>query len=191
MVPKKGSMKMSEVIRRVKRELQCEGKITSYYKDTVVLPDGREEVWDFVGHKGAAATIAVLEDGRMVMVSQYRNALDRETIEIPAGGLANPDEPTIEAAKRELKEETGYDCGSIEHLITIRTTVAFCNEKIDIFLARDLTSGNQHLDDDEYVDVRVFALDELEKMIYEGEIEDSKTIAAIFAYKNKYIFPNA
>ena len=178
---------MGEQIKRIKRELQCKGSITDYYNDTVVLPDGREEVWDFVGHKGAAATVAVLPNGKLLMVSQYRNALDRQTIEIPAGGLKTPEEPTMEAAKRELKEETGYTCGSIEPLLTIRTTVAFCNEKIDIYLARDLEAGEQELDDDEYVDVKAYELSELEEMIYNATIQDSKTIAGILAYKNKYV----
>lgn len=178
---------MSEEVKRVKRELQCKGAITDYYKDTVLLPDGREEVWDYVHHKGAAAAVAVLPNGKLVMVKQYRNALDRETIEIPAGGLKTPDEPTLEAAARELKEETGFSCGSMELLITIRTTVAFCNEKIDIYLARNLEAGEQQLDDDEYVDVKAYELSELEEMIYNGTIEDSKTIAGILAYKNKYV----
>jgi ADP-ribose pyrophosphatase len=175
---------MNDKIIRLKRELQCEGTITKYYKDTVQLPDGKTAVWDFVGHNGAAAAVGVLDDGRLLMVRQYRNALDRYTLEIPAGGL-NKDEPTIAAAARELEEETGYSCGKIEKLITIRTTVAFCNEKIDIYLATNLTKTSQHLDDDEYVNVEVYTVDELIKMIYDGKIEDSKTISAILAYKNK------
>jgi ADP-ribose pyrophosphatase len=118
------------------------------------------------------------------MVRQYRNALDRFTVEIPAGGL-NKDEPTIDAAARELEEETGYKCGKIEKLISIRTTVAFCNEKIDIYLATNLTKTKQHLDDDEYVNVEIYTLEELVDMIYSGKIEDSKTISAILAYKTK------
>lgn len=176
---------MGNEIKRIKRELQCEGAITKYYKDTVQLPDGSFAIWDFVGHNGAAAAVGVMEDGRLLMVRQYRNALDRYTLEIPAGGL-NPGEPTIDAAARELEEETGYKCGRIEKLITIRTTVAFCNEKIDIYLATDLKKTAQHLDDDEYVNAELFTVAELEKMIYDGTIEDSKTIAAILAYKNKY-----
>ena len=172
--------------KRLKRELQCEGFITKYYKDTIELPNGKIAIYDFVGHNGAAAAVAVLDDGRLLMVSQYRNALDRFTLEIPAGGL-NPDEPTIEAAAREVEEETGYTCGKIEPLITIRTTVAFCNEKIDIYLATELKKGKQHLDDDEFVNVKAYTLEELEEMIYAGTIEDSKTIAAILAYKNKYV----
>jgi ADP-ribose pyrophosphatase len=126
--------------------------------------------------------VGVLDDGRLLMVRQYRNALDRYTLEIPAGGL-NKDEPTIDAAARELEEETGYKCGKIEKLITVRTTVAFCNEKIDIYLATDLVKTKQHLDDDEYVNVEIYTLDELVKMIYDFKIEDSKTISAIMAYK--------
>lgn len=176
---------MDGEVKRIKRELQCEGSITKYYKDTVLLPNGKTAVWDFVGHNGAAAVVPVLEDGRILMVTQYRNALDRFTLEIPAGGL-NPGEPTIEAAARELKEETGYTCNYIEPLISIRTTVAFCNEKIDIYLARDLKPGEQHLDEDEFVNVKPYELSELEKLIYAGTIQDSKTISAILAYKNKY-----
>lgn len=177
---------MDSVIKRLKRELQCEGSITKYYKDTVQLPDGKTEVYDFVGHNGAAAAVGVLGDGRLLMVRQYRNALDRFTLEIPAGGL-NPNEPTIDAAARELEEETGYRCGKIEKLLTIRTTVAFCNEKIDIYLATELEKTEQHLDEDEYVNVELYTVGELEEMIYAGTIEDSKTIASILAYKNKYV----
>lgn len=176
---------MENKIKRVKRELQCEGAITKYYKDVVILPDGKTEIYDFVGHNGAAAAVGVLPDGRLLMVRQYRNALDRFTLEIPAGGL-NPNEPTIDAAARELEEETGYRCGRIEKLITLRTTVAFCNEKIDIYLATELERTAQHLDEDEFVNVEIHALAELEQMIYDGTIEDGKTIAAVLAYKNKY-----
>ena len=154
---------MNAEIKRVKRELQCKGTIIDYYKDTVILPDGKTEQYDFIGHNGAAAAVGVLDDGRIVMVRQYRNALDRFTLE----------------------EETGYRCQKIEKLLTIRTTVAFCNEKIDIYLATDLQKTMQHLDEDEFVNVEIYTIEELEQMIYDGTIEDAKTIAAILAYKNK------
>lgn len=121
------------------------------------------------------------------MVRQYRNALDRYTLEIPAGGLQSVEEPTKDAAARELSEETGYKAENLELLITIRTTVAFCNEKIDVYVANHLTPGKQHLDEDEYVQVKAYTVEELTDMIYSGIIQDSKTVAAIMAYKDKYL----
>jgi len=178
---------MMEDFKRLSRDLVQKGAIIDYYQDTVQVPNGNVVKWDFIKHKGAAAVVPVLDDGRLVMVHQYRNALERETVEIPAGGLNTSDEPTMDAAIRELSEETGYTAETIELLLTIRTTVAFCNEKIDIYVAKGLTPGNQHTDEDEYVDVKAYTVDDLLSMIYSGQIEDSKTIAAILAYKDKYI----
>ena len=89
-------------------------------------------------------------------------------------------------ASRELEEETGYRSEKLEWLITLRTTVAFCNEKIEIFVARDLIPSKQHLDEDEYIDVAAYTMEELKEMIFSGEIEDSKTVSAILAYEVKY-----
>ena len=175
-----------EEIRRIKRELAYKGRIINIYKDYMALPNGHTAVWDFVEHKGAAAVVAVTKEGKLLMVRQYRNALDRYTLEIPAGGLNGPDEPTKDAAARELEEETGYAAGKMEWLITVRTTVAFCNEKIDIYRATDLTRGCQHLDEDEFIHVEAYTVQELCDKILSGEIEDSKTIAAVMSYKAKF-----
>ncbi len=177
---------MGEEIRRIKRTLMNKGTILEYYVDTMELPNGKYANWDFIKHNGAAAVVPVLDDGRILMVTQYRNALERYTLEIPAGGL-NPGEPTILAAARELEEETGYrSAKELELLLTLRTTVAFCNEKIDIYLARDLVKTHQHLDEDEFLNVRVCTIEELREKIFHQEIEDSKTIAALMAYIVKY-----
>lgn len=176
-----------EEFKRLSRDLVQKGAIIDYYQDTVQIPNGNVVKWDFIKHNGAAAVVPVDEKGRLIMVRQYRNALDRYTLEIPAGGLNGSDEPTREAAARELGEETGYTAEKLELLITIRTTVAFCNEKIDIYVATGLTPGKQHLDEDEYVDVKAYTVDELISKILSGEIEDSKTVAAILAYKEKYL----
>ena len=175
-----------EEFKRLSRDLVAHGAILDYYQDTIRVPNGNVVKWDFIKHNGAAAVLAVDGEGRLVMVSQYRNALERYTLEIPAGGLLTPQEPTRDAAIRELKEETGYEADSVELLLTIRTTVAFCNEKIDIYLARGLTAGSQHLDEDEYVQVKAYTVQELTERIHAGEIQDSKTVAAIMAYKDKY-----
>jgi ADP-ribose pyrophosphatase len=176
-----------EEIKRISRDLVANGAIIDYYKDTMLLPDGKTVKWDLIDHKGAAAVVAVREDGKLIMVRQYRNALERETIEIPAGGLNGRQEPTEDAARRELMEETGYIADKMELLNSIYTTVAFCNEKIDIYLARGLKKqGSQHLDEDEYVNVEAYDLDDLVQMIYEGKIQDSKTICGIMTYAHKY-----
>lgn len=178
---------MADEFKRLNRELVYHGSIVDFYKDTVQVPNGNVVAWDFIAHKGAAAVIPVREDGKLLMVRQFRNALDRYTVEIPAGGLNGADEPTLDAAARELEEETGYRSENLELLITIRTTVAFCNEKIDIYVAKNLIKSKQNLDEDEFINVEAYTVEELSRMILEGEIEDSKTIAAIMSYKDKYV----
>lgn len=174
-----------EHIKRIGRELKYSGSILNMYSDTISVPNGNIAHWDFIEHMGAAAVIPVLEDGRILLVRQYRNALDRETIEIPAGGLNGNDEPTIIAAARELEEETGYKSENLELLISVVTAVAFCNEVIDIYVAKDLKKTAQNLDEDEFIEVEAYRVEEIEDMIYKGKIQDSKTIAAIMAYINK------
>lgn len=176
-----------EKYERVDRQLIAKGKIVDYYHDIVKIPNGNVATWDFIWNKGAAAVVPIRDDGKIIMVRQYRNAIDRETIEIPAGGLNTPEEPTIAAAARELEEETGYKTEDLEFLISIKTTVAFCNENIDIYVARNLKPSKQNLDEDEFINVEAYSVEELCEMIYEGKIEDSKTVSAIMSYKNKYL----
>lgn len=168
-------------IKRVDRKLVAHGSIFDYYKDEMVTVDGNTAYWDHIEHKGAAAMLALRDDGKIVLVRQYRNSLDKEILEIPAGGI-EPGEDTGVAAARELTEETGYVAGKVEPLMTINTTVAFCNEKIFIYKATELTQGEKHLDRDEYTDVECYTLEEIVKMIGDGIITDSKTISAIMYY---------
>ncbi|MCD8280103.1 NUDIX hydrolase, partial [Enterocloster citroniae] len=151
--------------------------------------NGHEAKWDFIHHDGAAAVLPVADDGKILMVRQYRNALNRFTLEIPAGKLDAPDEPKVECAFRELEEETGFRVESkekLEYLMSLTTTVAFCDEAIDIFVAHNLIPSHQHLDEDEVINVVPCELAELEEMIYTGKITDGKTIAAVMAYARKY-----
>ena len=177
-----------EQYKRLGRELVAKGAIIDYYQDTMLIPNGNTARWDLIDHKGAAAVVAVREDGKLLMVRQYRNALERETLEIPAGGLNGREEPSEKAAMRELEEETGYTCDRVELLNSIYTTVAFCNEKIDIYLAGNLkVRGEQHLDEDEFINVEAYTISELQQMIYAGKIQDSKTICGILLYASMYL----
>lgn len=177
--------KIPPVIRK-ERNLKYTGTVVKIYEDIVEV-NGHEAHWDFIHHDGAAAVVAVADDGKLLMVRQYRNALDRETLEIPAGKLDAPDEPKIECAYRELEEETGYRCEQLDYLMSVNTTVAFCDEAIDIFVARNLIPSEQHLDEDEVINVEAWSVEDLEALIYSGKLTDGKTVAAITAYARKYM----
>ena len=177
--------KIEPVIRK-DRQLKYTGNILKIYEDTVIA-NGHEAHWDYIHHDGAAAVVAVADDGKLLMVRQYRNALDRETLEIPAGKLDAPDEPKIECAYRELEEETGYRCEKLEYLMSLNTTVAFCDERIEVFVARNLIPGEQHLDEDEFINVEAYSVEELKQMIYDCRIQDAKTICGILTYASKYL----
>ena len=176
---------MSEEVKRVGRDLAYEGTVIKVYKDHMKFANGNTAEWDFIHHDGAAAVLPVTEDGKILMVRQYRNALDRYTLEIPAGKLDSPDEAKIDCAYRELEEETGYRCDHLEYLMSVNTTIAFCDEALDIFLARDLKKTHQHLDPDEEIEVEAWELSDLLKRIYAGELTDGKTVSAILAYACK------
>ena len=171
-------------IERVKRELIHKGTILDMYEDTVRLPNGKEEKWDFVSHRmGAACVLAVRPDGKILMVRQYRNALDRFTLEVPAGKRDSLNEDTSICAARELEEETGYRAGKLEKILALKSTVAFCDEFIDVYLATELEKiGEQHLDEAEDIDIEAYDLKELMDMCYSGTLQDAKTVAAIMAY---------
>ena len=158
---------MSEKIKRINRELKFKGKILDFYQDTIEVDGDHTVVWDFIGHKGAAAVVPVTADGKILMVRQYRNALDRYTLEIPAGALDEVGEPGIECA-------------------TLRTTVAFCNERIEVYVAHDLIPSKQHLDEDEFIELGAYTIEELKEKIFSGEIEDAKTVSSLMAYAVKY-----
>lgn len=166
---------------RVNRELIHKGGIINYYQDTVGFENGNTEVWDIIEHKGCSAVLPITEDGKIVCVHQYRYAIGKYTIEIPAGGI-DPNESFMDCAAREMEEETGYECLSIEPYLQFYSTVGFCNEKIHIFKALVRKKGDQHLDPNESVEVKEYEVEELIEKIRSLMIEDGKTIASVMAY---------
>lgn len=170
--------------KRLQRDLIKKGSIIDFYSDTIEVDGEKKVIFDFIRHKGASAMIPVDKDGKILMVKQYRMAIDSYTLEIPAGGL-NQGEDSRTCAIRECEEETGYQAGEVQHLIDVYTTVAFSNEKICIYYTNDITKSKQNLDDDEFVTIERHSIDEICSMIFDGTIQDAKTIAGIMAYKTK------
>lgn len=156
------------------------GKILDVRNVEVELPNGHRSSRDIVRHPGAAAVVALTETGKIVLVRQYRTAIDRVTVEIPAGKL-DPGEDPLECAKRELHEETGFRPGRIRFLTSIVTTCGFCDEIIHIYLATHLEFDAPNPDDDEFLNVDVVPLSELIDAVLDGKIEDAKTVVGALA----------
>jgi ADP-ribose pyrophosphatase len=134
-----------------------------------------------LSHGGAAALVAVKDDGEILLVKQFREAAEAEILEIPAGRLDRGEAPAACAA-RELEEETGYRAGKIRELISFYPAVGYSGEKVYIYLAEELTPGERHLDEGEFVDAISIPLPDAIKMIKEGKIIDGKTITALLYY---------
>lgn len=175
-----------EEFKRIGRNVVYKGVILDFCKDDVITPEGKEVKWDYLHHKGAAAVVPVMDDGKILMVKQWRNAIDRFSLEIPAGGRDTADEPTRTCAQRELEEETGFKSDHLDFLQTIVPAIAYSGELIDIYVAFDLKKSKQSLDPDEDIEIYAYTVDELIQMILKNEINDSKTISAILTYHNKY-----
>ena len=169
----------------VQSEHLLKGHVLDVYRDTITLPNGKTTTRENVLRGNAAAIVAVDGEGKLVFVRQYRHAVGEEVLEVPAGMLEEGEDPEV-AAVRELEEETGYRSENLEWLITLRTTVAFCNERIEVYVAKDLIPSKQHLDEDEFIDLKAYSMDELKNKIFTGEIEDAKTVASLMAYAVKY-----
>lgn len=151
------------------------GRIFNVHRLQVELPDGRQAVRDVVRHPGAVAVVALTDDGRICLVRQYRTALGRVTVEIPAGKLA-PGEDPLECATRELKEETGMEAEKIAFLTTIASSDGFCDELIHIYMATGLTFTSSSPDADEFINVDLVEVGELIDAVLDGRIEDAKTV---------------
>ena len=159
----------------VSEDVAWTGRIFNVDRLRVQLPDGRMATRDVVRHPGAVAIVALTEDGRICLVRQYRTALGRVTVEVPAGKLA-PGEDPLECAGRELLEETGMSAEKIAYLTTIASSVGFCDELIHIYMATGLSFSRSNPDADEFINVDLVPLDELVDAVLDGRIEDSKTV---------------
>lgn len=168
-------------IKRLDRTLVQQGAWISFYRDTMAFANGNTAKWDFIHHNGAAAMIAE-EDGKIVMIRQYRPGAEGEILELPAGGI-NPGEDPMVAAMRELREETGRLCETAAELIMIQPSPAYNDEKVFIYSCDVSGVTDIEPDENEYISIECFTLDALIDMILSGKINDSKTVAGLLAYR--------
>lgn len=155
-----------------------EGRIINLREDVVRLADGRESKREIVEHKGAVCIVPVLPDGRIVMVRQFRKPAEAALLEVPAGGLESGEEP-LEAARRELIEECGYQAARITPLFQAYLAPGYSTELMYAFLGEELTTCDIDPDEDENVEVEIYTLDELLTRIDNGEVSDAKTLSAL------------
>lgn len=160
-------------------ELLYDGAIVHLYRDTVTLPDGKSAMREVIRHIGAVCVVPVTDENEVILVRQFRYAIGKMMLEIPAGKLNSKDEDPSSAVLRELEEETGYSCRELKFIGDIHTTVGFCDEVIHMYSAQGLTKGAAHPDDDEFIDTVKLPLDEAVEMILNGQLTDGKTQAAI------------
>ena len=156
-----------------------EGRLLRLTVDTVRLPNGMTAEREVVAHPGAVAVLPVLDDGRVVLVAQYRHAVRKILWEVPAGKLDAGESPDA-CAVRELEEETGYRAQQMERLGAVFTTPGFSDEVIHIYRASGLCFTAQHTDDDEFIETASFSPAAIKSMVKAGEICDAKTLNTFY-----------
>lgn len=171
--------------KKLESEKIFDGKIVHLYKDKILLPNGNTSYREHIVHQGAVAVVPITDDGMVYMERQFRYPFHKVIFEIPAGKI-DPDEDPVVAAHRELKEETGLVNAELEFIGDLYPTVAYCNEVIKMYIARDFEKSEKELDEDEFLEVEKVHIDRLFEMVMNGEICDSKTQTAIL--KTYYIF---
>lgn len=166
--------------KKLNSNLIFDGRIIKVTVDTVLCTNGNESTREVVHHNGGAAVLVVV-DNKVLLEKQFRYPFDKVMYEIPAGKLELNEDP-LEAAKRELEEETGYVASNIISLGDIYPTVGYCNEVIKLYLVTEIEKGELNLDEDEVIEFEFVPLEKINEMILSNEIADAKTICALYKY---------
>ena len=162
-----------------KVEIIYEGHVVTLRREGIDMPDGRSVDFEIVRHAPATAILAIDHRDQVIFVHQFRPPLGKQIWELPAGIMEDGEEP-LTCARRELREETGFGAEEWISLGQMYTAPGFCDEIIHLFLARGLSAGAQELDHNEYLQPHAIALDEVRRMVAAGEIDDSKSIVALY-----------
>jgi ADP-ribose pyrophosphatase len=163
------------------------GKIVTLHVDTIQQASGRTTIREVVLHPGGVTAVPILDDGRLLLIRQFRYPVGKYIYELPAGKLDSGQTPPDTMA-RELEEETGYTPGVLDHGCSFYTTPGISNEIIHLFIARNLTPCKQRLEEGEHITVEAFTLEECLEKIETGEICDGKTVLGILWYQKKSRF---
>jgi ADP-ribose pyrophosphatase len=164
---------------RLASGLAYDGEFLKLQRDTVRLPDGKETTREYIKHPGAVVIIPILDDGSILLERQFRYPVNHVVIEFPAGKI-DPGEASLECAKRELLEETGYTANDWQFVCTIHNAIAYSDEHLDIFLARGLKAGQSRPDEGEFLETFTASIDEMLAWIRDGKITDVKTVIGTF-----------
>ena len=166
-----------------KSEILFRGKVFNLQVDELEYNSGNNGIREIAIHPGGAVIVPLKDDGKIIMVRQFRYPFQKYILELPAGKLDKGEEP-LNCAVRELEEETGYRSSDVVKLGEIYTTPGFCTEILHIYFAESLIKGNHNREEGEYgMEIHEFTLDEIEEKIRNGEIVDAKTICGIHMYK--------
>ena len=171
--------------KKLSSEEIFDGVAIHLFRDEILLPNGNKGVREVIRHPGAVCVIPVTEDGDVIFVNQFRYAFNKVTLEVPAGKLEKGEDP-LEAAMRELSEETGLSAKNVVYLGELYTTPALIDEVIHMYLATDLVEGKQHLDEDEFINTLRMPLSKAVQKVMNGEIKDAKT-QTILLKTEKYL----
>lgn len=164
----------------LKSEILYKGKVFDHQVDEIEYESGNKGIREVAIHPGGAVVVPVKDDGKIILVKQFRYPLQKTLLEFPAGKLEKGEDPLI-CATRELEEETGYKAKEINKLGEIYTAPGYCTEKLHIYRADGLISGNHNREEGEHgMEIFELSLNEIEKMIANGEITDAKTIIGVF-----------
>lgn len=160
-------------------EMIYEGAILNLRKDRVTVIGEKESYREIVEHNGGVAIAAITEDGKILLVNQFRKAAEQVVLEVPAGKIEKGEPEPLTTAKRELKEETGYTAANWRWLSSFYSSIGYSTEKIHLYLATDLTPGETEFDDNEAIELVELDLEEAKNQVLAGKIMDAKTITAI------------
>ena len=168
----------------IKSEMAYKGKFLSVKKDEITLPDGNTAFREVVERGAATAILPVDNMGNIILVRQYRHPFGKMILEVPAG-IMEEKEQAYDCAKRELEEETGYKAKELQFVCEMYPTPGFCMEVLYLYIAENLEKGHQNFDEDEFIEVEKYTLQQALDMVRDGKIKDAKTILLLFAYQAK------